>query len=108
MSSSTPSPPPATADRDEFFIGWEPVPRGYRRFLRSVCVLLFIAGVTLAYLTASHQGSPGAGQWDSGAVQTFDGIVFAGPYAMLHVPGQPACTFLLVEEGKFGALERVE
>src|SRR5258708_3448278 len=93
---------------DEFFIGWLPVPRGYVRFLIPIVLLLVLLGAGVAGLLAALQRDPGTGQWEDGEVATFDGIAYARPYAMLHVPGKPARMFLLVEEGKFGALERVE
>src|SRR5262249_16655238 len=64
------------------------------------------AGV--AYL----QRDPGTGHWVVDSVQTFNGIAYTLPYAMIRVPaerpGDPPRTLLLVEEGKFGALPRVE
>jgi hypothetical protein len=110
-SAQTPSDAPA-AGRDEFFIGWEPTPDKYVRFLRPIVVaLLLIAGgvaATVAYL----QRNPGTGHWDTDNVRTFDGIAYTRPYAMIRVsgekPGDPPRTMLLVEDGKFGALPRVE
>ena len=62
----------------------------------------------MAYL----QRDPGTGHWDADNLRTFDGIVYTRPYAMIRVPGErpedPLRTMLLVEEGKFGALPRVE
>ena len=64
--------------------------------------------MTVAYL----QRDPGTGHWDADNVRTFDGIVYTRPYAMIRVPGDkpgdPPRTMLLVEDGKFGALPRVE
>jgi hypothetical protein len=111
QSAQAPSDPQAP-DCDEFFIGWEPAPRKYAGFLRPIVVaLLLIAGgvaATVAYL----QRDPGRGHWDTDELRTFDGIVYTRPYAMIRVPGDkpgdPPRTMLLVEEGKFGALPRVE
>jgi hypothetical protein len=102
---STATPPTST---DDFFIGWEPLPASHVRFLRPLCRILFILAGCAAALIALHQRSPGTGQWDSDSVVTLEGIVYARPYAMLHVGGEPPRTFLLVEEGKFGALDRIE
>src|SRR5262249_17553216 len=92
--------------------GWLATPQKYVRFLRPmVAVLLLTAGGTAATL-AFLQRDPGPGQWDTDNVRTFDGIAFTRPYAMVRVPGEragdPPRTMLLVEDGKFGGLPRVE
>jgi hypothetical protein len=102
----------STIDRDDFFIGWFPPPRKYVRFLRPVIVLLLlVAGGTAATL-AFLQRHPGTGQWDTDNPRSFVGIVYTRPYAMIRVPGDkpgdPPRTILLVENGKFGALPRVD
>ncbi|HEY1186138.1 MAG TPA: hypothetical protein VGE74_00715 [Gemmata sp.] len=101
--------PPADADRDQFFIGWFPVPPGYARVLVPTALVLVLALVATGAVLAWAQRSPGPGVWDDGAT-TFTGIVFAEPYAMVRVPpgapGGPPRTVLLVEEGKFGAQPR--
>jgi hypothetical protein len=70
---------------------------------------MILAAATSAAL-ACLQPSPGAGRWETDERRTFDGLLLAAPYAMMLVPGeqpgQPPSTFLLVEEGKFGALPR--
>jgi hypothetical protein len=110
-SAQPPSDAPG-ADRDEFFIGWLPTPRKYARFLRPIVIaLLFAAGGTAAAV-ALLQRDPGAGRWDADNVRTFEGIAYTRPYAMIRVPGErpgdAPRTMLLVEDGKFGALPRVE
>jgi hypothetical protein len=90
---------------EPFFIGWLPMPAPYRRVLLPVAVGLVLAAAATAATLALLQRDPGTGDWQAAAVRTFDGVVFARPYALLRVPGEG--TFLLVEEGKFGALERV-
>lgn len=100
------------APRDEFFIGWNPVPRRVARFLRPIIVGLVLIAGGLAGTLAFFQRDPGKGHWDADNVRTFDGIAFTQPYAMIRVPGErpgdPPRTLLLVEDGKFGALPRVE
>jgi hypothetical protein len=100
------------ADRDEFFIGWLPTPRKYARFLRPIAVALLFAAGGMAAAVALLQRDPGAGRWDADNVRTFEGIVYTRPYAMIRVPGESPGdaprTMLLVEDGKFGALPRVE
>jgi hypothetical protein len=110
-SALPPSEAPAS-DRDEFFIGWLPTPRKYVRFLRPLVIGLLLAVGGMAAALAALQRDPGTGQWDDDNVRTFDGIAFTRPYGMVRVdgekPGDPPRTFLLVEDGKFGALPRVE
>lgn len=89
---------------DEFFVGWLPTPSLYARFLRPVVVLVLLLGLTAGILFALQQRSPGTGLWEDEAPRTFEGIVSAEPYALLRTPER---TILLVEEGKFGAVERV-
>jgi hypothetical protein len=110
-SAQPPSDAPAPA-RDEFFIGWEPTPDKYVRFLRPIVVALLLITGGVAATVAYLQRNPGTGHWDTDNVRTFDGIAFTRPYAMIRVsgerPGDPPRTILLVEDGKFGALPRVE
>jgi hypothetical protein len=98
--------------RDEFFIGWLPPPQKYVHFLRPVIGILLLVAGGMAATVAFLQRDPGSGQWDVDSPRTFDGIIYARPYAMIRVPGErpgdPPRTMLLVEEGKFGALLRVD
>jgi hypothetical protein len=113
MSQSAQAPRhPQAADRDAFFIGWEPTPKKYARFLRPIIVALLLITGGVAAAVAYLQRDPGTGHWDTDNVRTFDGIVYTQPYAMIRVPGNKPGdrprTMLLVEDGKFGALPRVE
>lgn len=104
-------PVPPEAERDPHFIGWLPMPRTYSRFLVPVAAGLVVAAAVTAALIARGQRSPGDGRWDDGRSTTFVGVVYAEPYAMIRVngadPGAPPSTILLVEEGKYGAKDRV-
>jgi hypothetical protein len=91
----------------EFFIGWLPIPPGYRRFLSTIVVVLGVVIAALAGVIAANQKHPGTGQWEDGAVVTLRGLAFAEPYAALRTDGESPRTFLLVEDGKFGATPRV-
>lgn len=93
-------------DSDPFFIGWLPMPPAYRRFLIPVSAALLALAAVVAATVALLQRDAGGGRWEP-VEETIDGVAFAQPYAMLLVPGDPPSTMLLVESGKFGALERV-
>jgi hypothetical protein len=95
---------------DEFFIGWLPTPRTYFHFLRPLVIALLIGGAGLAVLLAVWQRSPGAGRWDDDVIRTFDGLAANHPYAMIRTRVDGASeprTILLVDEGKFGASDRL-
>jgi hypothetical protein len=95
---------------DPFFIGWKPMPASYRRFLVPVALALIAACSVVAVMIAGGQQSPGNGVWQDDST-TFEGIVYASPYATLRTPGEKpgdaTRTVFLVEEGKFGASDRV-
>lgn len=102
--------PQAEAERDPFFIGWNPMPRRYARFLLPVAGVLLVALAVGGAVLAWGQRSPGPGTWADGTT-TFTGVVYAEPYAMIRVPGESGAqprTVLLVNEGKFGAKDRVK
>jgi hypothetical protein len=106
------SEPTCTQPRDDpFFIGWLPVPPKYVRFLAPFVAVLLAAAVVSGALLAFGQRSPGTGTWDDDTPRLFEGVAYASPYALLRVlgekPGDPPRTILLVEEGKFGAADRV-
>jgi hypothetical protein len=98
-------------DKDEFFVGWLPVPKGYVRFVKPIAIALMVIGALTAGTLAFVQRDPGSGQWDDAQVVTLRGVAMTRPYAMLRVagekPGELPRTYLLVEDGKFGALPRV-
>jgi hypothetical protein len=94
---------------DEFFVGWLPTPAGYVRFSKSIVIaLLAIASAGAAGL-AFFQRDPGRGEWDDGNVVVLRGHAFTTPYAMLRAVDDrnEVRSYLLVEDGKFGALPRV-
>jgi hypothetical protein len=97
--------------QDEFFIGWLPVPAGYTQFVKPVATVVVLIGVATAGALAFLQSDPGTGQWDDDRIATLRGVAFTNPYAMLRVagekPGDAPRSYLLVEDGKFGALPRV-
>jgi hypothetical protein len=101
----------AKMPKDEFFIGWLPVPAGYAQFIKPVVIVVILIGVAVAGALALFQRDPGTGQWDDDRIVMLRGVAFTNPYAMLRVagekPGDAPRSYLLVEDGKFGALPRV-
>lgn len=107
-----PQPASVPDDSGEFFIGWLPMPARYRRPVRRAAATLVAGALAVAAAVAWMQPSPGEGQWTPSEPVELTGVVVADPYAMLRVvaPGGPAAgvrTVLLVESGKFGAVERM-
>lgn len=94
----------------EFFIGWLAMPVSYRRFLGAATAMVMLLVAALALALPVWQQSPGSGAWETDSVVTIEGVAQAEPYALLRVPagenGSAIRTFLLVEEGKFGAQQR--
>lgn len=104
MSETRPSP----SEADPFFIGWNPMPPSYRRFLGPIIGLLIVAGLSVAFLLPLLLRSPEPAAWETDE-SAFEGIVSAAPYALLRTRTKEGTirTLLLVEEGKRGAAERV-
>jgi hypothetical protein len=103
-----PVEPKSETERDPFFIGWVKMPRVYARFLLPVACVLLVAVAVGGAVLAWGQQSPGTGVWDDDTT-TFTGVAYAEPYAMICVPGAAGGlrTILLVNEGKFGAKDRM-
>jgi hypothetical protein len=97
-----------TQNADPFFIGWHPVPRAHRLSLLSIAIVVVAIGVVTALVVSIRQRSPGSAVWEDESQSSVEGIVYASPYAMIRIPGEPVRTVLLVEEGKYGASERVK
>lgn len=96
---------------DDFFIGWLPTPKRFVSFLTPGVGIVVISAFITAVVLVTYQKQPGTGQWEVGQVITLHGLVGTDPYPMLWVRGEnhfePLQTFMLVEDGKFGALPRV-
>ncbi len=97
---------PTTETRDEFYCGYLPAPPGLRRFALACGAGIVALLASIAALAAAAQHGPLAGRWDAAAIETFEGTILTFPYPMLLPDEGPA--FLLVEETKFGAQDRVE
>lgn len=92
---------------DEFFIGWLPMPAGYRRVVVPAAVLLIVLAGAVGVIAAVSRRPAGQGVWE-GDQRTIEGVVYAEPCALLRTMHEGKVrTVLLVEEGKFGAAERV-
>ncbi|MBX7165896.1 MAG: hypothetical protein K1X74_06055 [Pirellulales bacterium] len=100
--------PPA----DEFFIGWLDVPAGYKRRVRQLAWFALLLAPLLAGAIAASQSSPGTAEWNSETRVTLEGMAYCRPYALLRTLDAASDgavhTVLLVEEGKFGAAERLK
>src|SRR5262245_42435484 len=91
--------------RQEFFVGYLPVPSRQQRFLIATTIALVSLVVLAAALLASRQRDPGPGQWLDDQTFELTGIVREHPYPMLRTvnrDGSPR-TYLIVSEGKIGA-----
>jgi hypothetical protein len=94
----------------DFYVGYLPVPRAHRRFLRILVPSVLWALVGVALLVAASQPDPGPAVWSTGTPRAFNGVMLAAPYPMLYAEdrgdGRPGF-LLLVEVGKRGAGSRV-
>jgi hypothetical protein len=106
-----PNAAPLSNKPDEFFVGWLSVPPDYVRFLRPLVATLLLLSAATALLVGLLQQSPGPAEWNMEEQVTFAGVAYVTPYAMIRVASEsqsePVRTIFLVEEGKFGAAERV-
>jgi hypothetical protein len=95
--------------RDDFYVGYLPLPMAQRRFLRVLIPSLLWTFVLFGGLLAVAQRDPGAATWDTGRPVTRTGTLLARPYPMLLADSQtgndPEPIFL-VEIGKRGAQTR--
>lgn len=93
--------------RDEFYVGYLPMPPSHARFVRALLLLVFVGIAAVAVIVARTQRDPGAGVWMIGPEITYEGVLRTTPYPMLEerTPDGPRAA-LLVEVGKRGARER--
>lgn len=97
---------------DEFYVGYRAAPRGLVRLMRIAVPPLLAVVVFIGFTLARRQNDPGPGVWDTERVRTLEGMIDVAPYAQIRVldadSPEGVRTILLVQEGKFGAIERVE
>jgi hypothetical protein len=92
---------------DPFYVGYLPMPRAYRRFLRVVLPLVLWAVMFAGFAILWPQRAPGSGAWETGEPITRVGVLIAEPYPMLVTgEGRDQRVTLLTEMGKRGARER--
>lgn len=86
--------------RDEFYVGYLPLPAKHRRTLRVVVPLLLVLCGGAAGLVAALQRDPGAAEWREEVVSV-RGVLLAEPYPLILT--EAGEVVLLVEQGKHGA-----
>lgn len=90
---------------DEFYVGYLPLPKGFKRFLLALLPVMILGAIVIAAVATSQQADPGDGLWDLSQPVTLTGVLRDEPYAMLSVPpqgDQPGRELLLVTMGKVG------
>lgn len=91
--------------RDDFYVGYLPMPRAHRVFLRWVApailwTMVAVCGVTLAFFRPAP-----AARWDDGTPVALTGMVRAAPHPLIELRGddQRIESVLLTGIGKRGA-----
>jgi hypothetical protein len=91
---------------DDFYIGWQSqAPNGIGRYVRRAVVLLGVAVVAIALVTAFSQQTIGVAVFEWGTEKSFTGTLRLAPYPHLLVarPGaEVASAYYLVAPFKFG------
>ncbi len=88
-----------------FFVGYLPLDPATRSALMPAIYIFTGLCVILAVVMAGFQGSWGAGMWNTDQQMVMEGRLIANPYPILITKDGDAV--LLVEEGKYGVLERL-
>ncbi len=91
--------------RDEFYVGYLPLPAGDRRALRLIVPALLWLMVVVSALVVVSQRSPGDAVWEDGKTITIEGVLVERPYPMVELGASTPPVFL-VEQGKHGAQAR--
>ncbi|MEZ6242742.1 MAG: hypothetical protein R3B57_06830 [Phycisphaerales bacterium] len=96
-------------ERDDFYVGYLPMPLSHRRLLLVALPLALLAMLFTGVAIALTQRDPGPATWQRGATSTWQGVLRLEPYPVLHATtGDDSNTYLLVHTGKFGARELAE
>ena len=109
MSDHTPS-----NDKDPFYVGYLPSPRGFAFFSLILTPILIAVGVVSAFIIAgSQERDPGTGIWDLSQPIEIIGFADMAPYPVLRVQQTEGGllpkyeTVFVVSEGKIGAADRI-
>lgn len=91
--------------REDFYVGYLPMPRAHRIFVRRVAPAILWTMVAVCGLTLWLMEPPGAARWDTGRVFGASGMVRSRPYPLveLRAPDGRIETVLLTGIGKRGA-----
>lgn len=92
-------------DKDPFYVGYLPLPKAIKRFIVPWLVGNVVLAIGLAAVISQQHREPGEGVWETGQPIEVKGEIFDAPYPILKTEDQG--TFLLVEQGKVGAQERI-
>ncbi len=94
-----------TRERDEFYVGYLPMPPGQRRFVRKIAPAILWTMVLVCGITLWFMKRPAPASWETGALLELQGVVRAEPYPLLelHGPDGRVESILLTGIGKRGA-----
>jgi hypothetical protein len=93
-------------DQKEFYIGWmAKAPKSFAKLTRIVLLILFPAGLIVAYLLSTHQKKFSAANFEFGKTTEVKGVYYNNPVPMLKVIDKNnfSITLPLVGYGKHGA-----
>lgn len=89
-----------------FYVGYLPLPKGWKATVVLFAALWLIGLGTFAVVLAAQQDDAQPGVWDTSKVRTVEGVLRVDPYPVLYLDdaasGRPHKGVLLVAENKFG------
>lgn len=94
------------SEKDPFYVGYLPLPKAIKRFIVPWLVGNAVLAIGIAAVVASQHRAPGNGVWDTSQVVQIEGVLQTAPYPVLH--GYDGRAYILVEQGKLGAQQRIE
>ncbi len=90
-------------NRDEFFVGYFPMPARLGQFYKVLVALLLCLGAGFAFWVSSAQESAGKGQWNVADTTRVSGFLSVDPYPVLHTTGANPRSIMLLRQGKHSA-----